>query len=74
MPNYYWPEVVATVVYIMSRTPTTIVHGVTPKENFIRKKLDLAHLKVCGCIAYVHIPDEKRTKLDPKPKNCIFIS
>jgi hypothetical protein len=26
-----------------------------------------------GCIAYVHVPDEKRSKLDPKAKKCIFI-
>jgi transposase InsO family protein len=25
LPNYFWVEVVATVVYIMNRTPTTIV-------------------------------------------------
>ncbi len=26
-----------------------------------------------GCIAYVHVPDEKRSKLDPKAEKCIFI-
>ena len=26
-----------------------------------------------GCIAYVHVPDELRTKLDPKAEKCIFI-
>ncbi len=26
-----------------------------------------------GCIAYVHVPDEKRSKLDPKTEKCIFI-
>jgi hypothetical protein len=28
---------------------------------------------VFGCIAYVHVLDEKRSKLDPKAKKCIFI-
>ncbi len=49
------------------------VDGMTPKEKFTSKKLDVSHLKVFGCIAYVHVLDEKRSKLDPKAKKCIFI-
>ena len=30
-------------------------------------------MKVFGCIAYVHIPNELRTKLGPKAEKCIFI-
>jgi len=43
----------------------------TPEEKF--SKPDLAHLKVFGCIAYVHVPNELRTKLDPKAEKCVFI-
>jgi hypothetical protein len=57
----------------MNRTPTTTVHGMTPEEKFIGKKLDVSHLGVFGCIAYVHVPDEKRSKLDPEAEKCIFI-
>ena len=64
---------VATAIYIMNRTPTTAVHGMTPEEKFIGKKPDVSHLKVFGYIAYVHVPDEKRSKLDPKADKCIFI-
>jgi hypothetical protein len=73
LPNYFWAEAIATAIYIMNRTPTTIVHGMTPKEKFIGKKLNVSHLKVFGCIAYMHVPDEKRSKLDPKVEKCIFI-
>jgi hypothetical protein len=73
LPNYFWAEVVATVVYIMNRTPTAAVHGMTPEEKFIGKKPNVSHLKVFGYIAYVHVPDEKRSKLDPKAEKCIFI-
>ncbi len=64
---------VATAVYIMNRTPIATIHSMTPKENFTSKKPDVSHLKVFGCIAYVHVPDEKRSKLDPKVEKCIFI-
>jgi len=73
LPNYFSAEAVATIVYIMNRTPTTAVHGMTPKEKFTGKKLDVSHLKVFGCIAYVHVPNEKKLKLDPKIEKCIFI-
>ena len=61
------------VVYIMNRTPTTAVHDRKPEEKFCGRKPDLTHLKVFGCIAYVHVPDELRTKLDPKAEKCVFI-
>ncbi|MCO5559842.1 hypothetical protein L7F22_013446 [Adiantum nelumboides] len=70
VPHCYWAEAVSTAVYIMNRTPTAAVHNVTPEEKFFGKKPDLGHLKVFGCIAYVHVSDELRTKLDPKAEKC----
>jgi hypothetical protein len=49
------------------------VHGMTPEEKFTSKKPDVSHLRVFGCIAYVHVLNEKKSKLDPKVENCIFI-
>jgi transposase InsO family protein len=69
LPNYFWVEAVATVVYIMNRTPTAIIHGMAPEEKFTGKKPDVSHFKVFGCIAYVHVLDEKKSKLDPKAKS-----
>ena len=73
MPHSFWAEAVSTAIYIMNRTPTVAIHDVTPEESFTGKKPDLSHLKVFGCIAYVHVPDELRTKLDPKAEKCISI-
>ena len=73
MPEYYWAEAVHAAFYIMNRTPTAMIHGMTPEEKFTGKKTNLSHLKVFGCIAYVHIPDELRSKLDPKEEKCVFI-
>jgi hypothetical protein len=73
LPNYFWAEAIATTIYIMNRTPTVVVHGMTPEEKFIGKDPDVSHLRVFGCIAYVHVPNEKRSKLDPKAEKCIFI-
>jgi hypothetical protein len=45
----------------------------TPEEKFAGKEPDVSHLRVFGCITYMHVPDEKRSKLDPKAEKCIFI-
>jgi len=73
LPNYFWAETVVIAVYIINRTPTIIVHGMTPKEKFTGKKPNVSHLRVFGYITYVHVPDEKKSKLDPKVEKCIFI-
>jgi hypothetical protein len=73
LPKYFWVEAVATIVYIMNRTLTIVVHGMTPKEKFTCKKPDVSHLRVFGCILYVHVPNEKKSKLDPKANKCICI-
>jgi hypothetical protein len=59
LSNYFWAKAVATVVYIMSQTPTTVIHGMTLEEKFTSKKPDVSHLRVFGCITYVHVLDEK---------------
>ena len=62
-----------TIVYIMNRTPTMAIHDITSEQCFTGTKLDVSHFKVFGCIAYVHVPNELRTKLDPKVEKCIFV-
>jgi len=73
MPNYYWAEACATAVYTLNKTPTAAIHASTPKMRLTGYRPDIGHFKVFGCIAYVHVPDELRRKLDPKAEKCIFI-
>jgi hypothetical protein len=40
---------------------------------FSGKKPEVSHLKKFGCPIFVHIPKEKRTKLDPSGKKGIFV-
>jgi len=73
LPNYFWVEAIVTIIYIVNQTPTTTIHGMTLEEKFTCNKLDVSHLRVFGCIAYVHVPNEKRSKLNPKVEKCIFM-
>jgi hypothetical protein len=49
------------------------VHGMTLEKKFTSKKPDVSHLIMLNYITYLHVPDEKRSKLDPKDEKCIFI-
>ncbi len=73
LPNYFWAKTVTTAIYIMNQTPIATVHGMTPEEKFTCKKPNASHLRMFNYIAYVHVHDEKRSKLDPKAEKCIFI-
>ncbi|GJS93537.1 retrovirus-related pol polyprotein from transposon TNT 1-94 [Tanacetum coccineum] len=55
------------------RSPTLAVRNICPEEAWSGFKPSVAYFKVFGSIAYVHIPDCKRIKLDDKSKKCVFI-
>jgi hypothetical protein len=40
---------------------------------FTGKKPEVSHLKIFGCPVFIHIPKEKRNKLDPSGKKEIFV-
>ena len=67
-PNFYWAEAASTTVYLMNRCIPKGVHELTPYEIFAGRKLIISHLKVFKSIAYVHILNEKREKLNAKSK------
>eukprot|EP00253_Pinus_taeda_P035263 PITA_35263 len=69
----FWPEAVDTACYLVNRSPSSALEDKTPQEVWTGKEPSLSHLRVFGCDAYVHVPKEKRTKLDSKSEKCIFI-
>ena len=44
-----------------------------PKEVWSRKEVKFSHLNFFGCISYVHIDSNGRSKLDAKSKICFFL-
>ena len=69
---HLWDEAVRTTVYVKNKISHSALGFKTPKEMFIGKKPEVSHLKIFGCPVFVHIPKEKRTKLDPSRKKGIF--
>lgn len=73
MDHKFWGEAVATAAYLRNRCSTKAVLGMTPEEAWSGAKPSVNHLKVFGCRAFVHVPKEKRTKLDAKTKECVMV-
>ena len=61
------------VVYVQNRLSHSALGFKTPEEMFTRKKPEVSHLKIFGCPVFVHIPKEKRNKLEPSGKKGIFV-
>ena len=73
LPKSFWGEAVNTTVHILNRLPTKAVADKTPFEVFTGKRPSVSYFKVFGCSAFVHIPEQKRTKLDSKSTKMIFV-
>ena len=72
LPSHLWAEAVAAAVFVRNIAPVKFLDNMTPAEAFLGKKPNASYLRAFGCKAYVHIPDAKRTKLDPKSHVCVF--
>lgn len=67
-----WGEFLRSAIYVLNRTIST-VSTKTPFEMFFGKKPNIENLRVIGCRAYAHVPDEKRKKLDSKATPCWLV-
>jgi hypothetical protein len=73
LPMCLWAEATMTTVYVQSQLSHSALGLKTPEEMFTGKKLEVSHLKIFGCPVFVHIPKEKRNKLEPSEKKGIFV-
>jgi hypothetical protein len=73
LPLSLWAEAASTAVYIQNRCPHKVLDAKTPEEVFTGSKPSVEHLRIFGSPVYIHIPKEKRTKLEPSGKKGIFV-
>ena len=62
-----------TAVDLINLSPSVPLNGDVPEKVWTGKEVSYDHLRVFGCRAFVHIPKDERSKLDPKAKQCIFL-
>jgi hypothetical protein len=52
-------------VYVQNKIPHRILEDKTHEEAFIGVRSMIGHLRIFGCPIYIHVPKEKRMKLEP---------
>jgi hypothetical protein len=62
---FLWGEATMTAIYIQNRSPHRILKNMTPEEAFSGKNPSVEHLRIFGCPVYIHVPKDKRKKLEP---------
>lgn len=73
LPQALWAELINTAAYILNRTAASSVEGKSPHEVWYNKKPKISHLRVIGCTAYVHVPVQRRKKMDTKAEKGVLI-
>ena len=74
LPFSYWGDAILYAAYIINRLPTrALPDGRTPHEVHTGNIPSISHLRIFGCKAHAHVPDEKRKKLDAKSLECVFL-
>lgn len=76
LPVGFWACATKCSVFLLNRSPaSSLPEAMTPYEAWYGQKPNLGFLKVFGCRAAAHVPDELRTKTDwtSKSSPCIFV-
>ena len=66
LSNGFWIYVVKAKLHAYNVTPIKRADYKTPTELWSGIKLNISHLRVFGCQAWVHILKKRRSKLEPK--------
>ena len=61
------------VCYVVNRSPSTAIGLKTTMEIWTGKPADYSYLHAFGYLVYMMYNTQKRTKLDPKSRRCIFL-
>ena len=74
LSNIFWAEAISAASHVRNRLPTSALkEGETPYEWCYGRKPDVSHFRVFGCMAYAHVPDCERRKLDTKSRKMRFV-
>jgi len=73
LPPSLWGEALTAQIHVWNCLPTSTLKGMTPHEAWFKRKPDVSHLRVWGCLAYVFIQKDKRRSLQPHMEQCLFV-
>jgi hypothetical protein len=73
LPMTLWAEACMTAVYVQNCSHHQSLKIITPEEAFTKEKPEIGHFRIFGCPVYLHVPKEKRSKLEPSGRKGTFV-
>jgi hypothetical protein len=74
LSNSFWEYAISTAVHIYNRSPSQNLNWCTPIEIWNAGHVpDVSYFHVFRCKGYMHVPTDKRHKLDAKATEVTFI-
>jgi hypothetical protein len=73
LPMTLWEEACMAAIYVQNHSPHQILKNITPKEAFTKVKPAIGHFIIFGCLVYLDVPKQKRSKLEPSGRKGTFV-
>lgn len=73
VPKHFWSQAIQTAAYIINRLPSSVLNFKSPFEVLKGRKINIDHLRIFGCICFVHVQPKDMDKLDPRAIKCVFL-
>ena len=70
LPQSFWGEAAVAANHLRNFLPTT--NTTSPNESWTGLRPNIITLRTFGCVSFVHVPKEKRSKLDNVSYQAIF--
>ncbi|CAL9024197.1 unnamed protein product [Prunus brigantina] len=77
VPRHHWDDAIVTAVHLINRMPSGVLTFKTPLQVLAQHKPLPSVLvltpRIFGCVAFVHLHKNQRSKLDPCALRCVFV-
>ncbi|RDY10796.1 hypothetical protein CR513_04621, partial [Mucuna pruriens] len=73
LPKHSWGEALYTVVHVINLSLIVVLNTEVPNKIWFDKDVKYDHLQVFSCKTFVHVPNDEKSKLDLKTRQCIFV-
>ena len=73
IPNYLWGEAVRHATYLINRVGTRSLENQTPYEALKKRKPNVEHLRVFGCVSYAKVEAPHLRKLDDRSRILVYL-
>ena len=73
VPSMFWVEALKTATHLINRLPSQVLHMESPYFRLFAKQPSYDHLRIFGCVCFVHLPPHERHKLSAQSVRCAFL-